>query len=172
MSVQSEAVWELRNKMMTAIAQIMGWYNLTQSESKLYAYMFFEDREMSLEEMKGFMGMSKSSMSYAVRALMDAKMVYKLDYKVNRKELYRADPDFLSSFKNFLTTKLEHEIEVVSASIDDVLPHLRSILDNENTETAIRAMARHDLGKVIHAKNYYIWLRGFVARLKAETISQ
>ena len=163
-------VQELRQKMIDAIASVMGWYDLTHSASELYAYMFFEDRPLTLEDMKNVMGMSKSSMSYAVRSLIDAKMIYKLDYKIDRKELFRADPDFLSSFQKFLTSKLEHEIEVVTGVIEDVIPRLRQILDNQDTEEETRQDANHDLSKVVHARNYYAWLNQFVERLKWETL--
>ncbi|QSO46505.1 GbsR/MarR family transcriptional regulator [Alicyclobacillus mengziensis] len=163
-------VQDLRQQMVHAIASVMGWYDLTHSASELYAYMFFEDRPMTLEEMKDVMGMSKSSMSYAVRSLIEAKMINKLDYKLDRKELFRADPDFLSSFQQFLTSKLEHEIEVVTGVIDEVIPRLKQILDNRNTDEVTRQDANHDLGKVVHAKNYYVWLHQFVERLKSETL--
>lgn len=161
-------VQTLRKKMIVAIASIMDWYNLTPSASELYAYMFFEDRPMTLEEMKNVMGMSKSNMSYAVRSLIRAKMIYKLDHKQDRKDLYRADPDFLSSFKNFLASKLVREIDVMTSVIDEVLPRLQAILGNTDAEISLRQDANQDLDKVQHAKDYYTWLQEFVIRLKSE----
>lgn len=167
---QGEEVQRLRQKMTDAISSIMDWYNLTPSASELYALMFFEDRPMTLEEMKDLMKMSKSSMSYAVRSLIESKMVYKLDYKQDRKELFRADPDFLSAFQKFLTSKLEREIQVVTCTIEEVMPKLKEMLENKDTSEDIRHEVNKDLNKVIHARNYYAWLQGFVNRLKSETL--
>lgn len=169
-ALRQEEVQVLRQKMMHAISSIMDWYNLTHSASELYALMFFEDRPMTMDEMKDMMGMSKSSISYAVRSLIDSKMIYKLDYKQGRKELFRAEPDFLSAFQKFLTSKLEREIEVVTCAIEEVMPRLKEILEDKDTPETIRQDVNKDLNKVIHAKNYYTWLQGFVNRLKAETL--
>jgi len=167
---QENEVELLRQKMILAISKIMDWYNLTPSASELYALMFFEDRPMTLEEMKDLMGMSKSSMSYAVRSLIESKMVYKLDEKQERKELFRADPDFLSSFRKFLTSKLEREIEVVTCAIEDVMPRFKEMLENKETPENIRQEVSKNLDKVIHAKNYYVWLQEFVDLLKSATL--
>lgn len=166
----SDEVRILRQKMMAALSSIMDWYNLTPSASRLYAYMFFEDRPITLEEMKSVMGMSKSNMSYAVRSLTEAKMIYKLDYKQNRRDLFRADPDFLTSFQKFFTSKLERELTVMTEAIDDVLPKLRRILDAQETSESTRQGAGHDMNKVLHAKNYYTWLEGFIDGLKSQSL--
>lgn len=168
--LREEELQVLRQKMMHAISSIMDWYNLTPSAGELYALMFFEDRPMTMDEMKDIMGMSKSNISYAVQSLIDSKMVYKLDYKQGRKELFRAEPDFLAAFQKFLTSKLAREIEVVTSAIEEVMPRLKEILEDKDTPEDIRQDVNKDLNKVIHAKNYYTWLQGFVNRLKEETL--
>ncbi|QQE79821.1 GbsR/MarR family transcriptional regulator [Alicyclobacillus sp. SO9] len=169
-TASNEDISRLRKKLENAIASIMDWYNLTHSASELYSYMFFEDKPMTLEEMKVVMGMSKSNMSYAVRSLVNARMIYKLDYKEGRKELFRADPDFLSSFKNFLTSKLEREISVVTDTLEEVLPRLREISDKRDLEEHLRQDANRYLNKALHAKDYYQWLQEFVDKLNSENL--
>lgn len=167
---RQDEVDTLRQEMIQAIASVMDWYNVTRSAGELYALMYFEDRPMTLEEMKDLMDMSKSSMSYAVRSLMESKMVHKLNYKQERKELFRAEPDFLAAFQNFLTAKLEREIEVVTQVIEQVAPKLKEMLLSKDTPEELRQRINSDLSKVIHARNYYAWLQGFVTRLRSESI--
>ena len=64
---------ELRVKVIDAIAQTMDLYGVNYSFGQLYGIMFFEDKPMTLEDMQTHMNMSKSNMSYAVRALMASK---------------------------------------------------------------------------------------------------
>lgn len=72
---------ELREKVIDAIAQTMDLYGVNYSFGKLYGIMFFEEKPLTLEEMKGYMNMSKSNMSYAVRSLVDSGMVTQLEEK-------------------------------------------------------------------------------------------
>lgn len=51
---------------------------------------------MTLEDMKDYMNMSKSNMSYAIRSLLDSRMVAKLEEKKDRKEQYVAETNFFS----------------------------------------------------------------------------
>ncbi len=170
MNHYEETLLQARKKMMNALASIMDWYNLTPSASELYAVMFFKNQPMTLEDMKDIMGMSKSNMSYAVRSLIDAKMVLKLDYKSDRRELFQADPDFLSSFKNFLTAKLEKEIAVMTETLEEVMPNLESLCKNKEVPEDLLTIIRHDYQKAHHAKAYYHWLEDFVLRLKEESL--
>lgn len=93
---------QLLRPMIDAIAQTMDLYGANYSFGQLYGIMFFEDRPMTLEEMKNVMNMSKSNMSYGVRSLMASKMVTKLEEKRDRKDLYAVETDFFQTFKNFL----------------------------------------------------------------------
>lgn len=67
--------------MIEAIAESMDLYGATHSSGQLYGIMFFEDRPITLEEMKTCMNMSKSNMSYEVRSLMESQLVLKLEEK-------------------------------------------------------------------------------------------
>lgn len=94
---------QLLRTMIDAIAQTMDLYGANYSFGQLYGIMFFEDKPMTLEEMKQVMNMSKSNMSYGVRSLMSAQMVTKLEEKRERKDLYVAEKDF---FRRSVTSSL------------------------------------------------------------------
>lgn len=85
---------QLLRKVIDAIAQTMDLYGANYSFGQLYGIMFFEDKPMTLEEMKQVMNMSKSNMSYGVRSLMSSQMVTKLEEKRERRDLYVAETDF------------------------------------------------------------------------------
>ncbi|MBW5448766.1 transcriptional regulator [Cohnella sp. CFH 77786] len=158
---------ELRFKVIDAIAQTMDLYGANYSFGQLYGIMFFEDKPMTLEEMQSRMNMSKSNMSYAVRSLMDSKMVAKLPEKEERKDLYAAETDFFQAFRNFFTTKLQREIDVMRGAIDAVIPELSAAILDRDTPEEERRLCLEDLHKLKHAVGYYDWLQQFVNDLQA-----
>lgn len=159
-----------KQQIIQSISETMDLYGATPSVGELYGVMFFEDRPMTLEEMKDTMGMSKSSMSYAVRSLMDSKMVHKLEEKQARKDLYVAEMDFYHAFQSFFATKLQREVDVMTASITEVLPEIQEIILAKGTTEEKRTEALKLYHKLMHAVEYYEWLQKFVDQLNAGTI--
>ncbi|MFB5268657.1 GbsR/MarR family transcriptional regulator [Paenibacillus enshidis] len=161
------AQWEqLREKVVEAIGATMDLYGVTHSAGLLYGRMFFEDRPLTLEEMKDKMQMSKSNMSYAARSLLDNSMIEKLDIKLERKDLYQAQSDFYTFFRNFFSTKLQREHDVMTASIAQVTPELKELILHPDTPADVRQAALKDLHKLYHAVEFYEWLQTFVDLLK------
>nr|WP_254450597.1 transcriptional regulator [Cohnella herbarum] len=157
---------ELRDQVIDAIARTMDLYGANYSFGKLYGIMFFEDRPMTLEDMKDHMHMSKSNMSYAIRSLLDSRMVTKLEEKKDRKDQYVAETDFFQTFHVFFTMKLQREIDVMLEAINQVIPELSEIALAEETSDAERQECLRDLHKLRHGVNYYTWLTQFVNRLR------
>ena len=157
---------ELRAQVIEAIAQTMDLYGANHSFGKLYGIMFFEDKPMTLEDMKEYMNMSKSNMSYAVRSLLDSKMVTKLEEKRDRKDQYVAETDFFQTFRVFFTMKLQREIDVMLGAINEVIPELSEMALAEETSDEERQECLRDLHKLRHGENYYTWLQTFVNRLR------
>jgi len=157
---------QIRGKIIDAIAQTMDLYGANYSFGQLYGIMFFEDKPMTLEEMKQQMNMSKSNMSYAVRSLMDSKMIMKLDEKLERKDLYVAETDFFQAFQNFFAAKLQREIDVMLGAINEVIPPLSEIILDIDTEGEERLLCLKDLNKLRHGIEYYSWLQQFVDGLR------
>ncbi|MGG3448508.1 GbsR/MarR family transcriptional regulator [Domibacillus aminovorans] len=157
---------ELRAQVIEAIAQTMDLYGANHSFGKLYGIMFFEDKPMTLEDMKDHMNMSKSNMSYAVRSLLDSKMITKLEEKKERKDQYVAETDFFTTFRNFFTLKLQREIDIMLVAINGVIPELSEIALTEDIADDERQECLQDLYKLRHAVSYYTWLQEFVDQLR------
>lgn len=160
---------ELRKTVINAIADTMDLYGATYSFGQLYGIMYFEDKPMTLEDMKTHMNMSKSNMSYAVRSLMESKMVSKLEEKKDRKELYVAETNFFLAFRNFFTMKLQREIDVMKHAIEEIIPELSDIILAIETPDDERKICLQDLHKLRQALDYYAWLQKFVQQLEDGT---
>ncbi|OKP89589.1 transcriptional regulator [Paenibacillus helianthi] len=157
---------QLLRGVIDAIAQTMDLYGANYSFGQLYGIMFFEDKPMTLEEMKQVMNMSKSNMSYGVRSLIASRMVTKLDEKRERKDLYAAETDFFQAFKNFFTLKLQREIDVMQQAMGSAMPELQALIDAADTPEEEREACLRDLDKLRHAVEYYAWLQRFVSGLE------
>ncbi|MGN7765409.1 GbsR/MarR family transcriptional regulator [Paenibacillus sp. 22594] len=161
---------QLLRGVIDAIAQTMDLYGANYSFGQLYGIMFFEDKPMTLEEMKQVMNMSKSNMSYGVRSLIASRMVTKLDEKRERKDLYAAEMDFFQAFKNFFTLKLQREIDVMQQAMGTAMPELQALIDAADTPEEEREACLRDLDKLRHAVGYYDWLQRFVSGLEEGTV--
>ncbi|MFD0958064.1 GbsR/MarR family transcriptional regulator [Paenibacillus chungangensis] len=157
---------ELREQVIDAIAQTMDLYGANYSFGKLYGHMFFENQAMTLEDMKEYMNMSKSNMSYAIRSLLDAKMVTKLEEKKDRKDQYIAETDFFITFRNFFTMKLQRETDIMLHAVNEVIPELTAIILAEDTSEEERRECLQDLHKLQHSVSYYTWLQQFIDQLQ------
>jgi DNA-binding transcriptional regulator GbsR (MarR family) len=157
---------QLQRRVIDAIAQTMDLYGANYSFGQLYGIMFFEDRPMTLEEMKHMMSMSKSNMSYGVRSLISSGMVTKLEEKQERRDLYVAETDFFQAFRSFFTMKLQREIDVMSEALEFVLPELQELLQAEELSEDERQRCLVDFTKIKHAVDYYQWLQQFVDGLR------
>ncbi len=158
---------ELRAQVIDAIAATMDLYGVNYTFGQLYGIMFFEDRPMTLEEMRQSMNMSKSNMSYAVRALTESKMVEKLKEKDDRKDQYVAETDFFKAFQSFFTAKLQREVDVMLGAVQSAIPVLSELILNLETTEEERNLCLEDLRKLKHAVGYYEWLQQFVNDLRS-----
>lgn len=157
----------IRHRVIDAIAETMDLYGANYTFGQLYGMMYFADKPMTLEDMQGCMNMSKSNMSYAVRSLLDAKMVTKLKEKDERKDLYAAETDFFQAFRNFFAAKLQREVDVMRGAIEAAIPELSDVILDAGTPEEERRLCLQDLHKLKHAVGYYEWLQRFVNDLQA-----
>ncbi|MBJ6362155.1 GbsR/MarR family transcriptional regulator [Paenibacillus sp. GCM10012307] len=155
-------------QVIDAIAQTMDLYGANYSFGQLYGIMFFEDHPMTLEDMKQYMNMSKSNMSYGVRSLIASGMVSKLEEKQERKDLYKAETNFFQTFKSFFTMKLQREVDVMTAAIEEAFPELRALLESRDVSEEEKLRIAGDLEKLNHAIEYYAWLQQFVDKLQGD----
>ena len=65
-----ETLDKARERIIETIAQNIHLYGLTPSAGRQYGTMFFHDEPMTLDDMTEELGMSKTSMSTSVRALV------------------------------------------------------------------------------------------------------
>ncbi|MBB5174240.1 GbsR/MarR family transcriptional regulator [Texcoconibacillus texcoconensis] len=152
-----EQLEESRNRFISELSNHVHLYGITPSVGRLYGTMFFSDGPMTLDDMSEALGMSKTSMSTGIRALLDANMVERAWEKGIRKDLYQADEDWYKSFTNVFINRWRNATELNRSAIEETKEMLNDLYARvEHPE--IIGKIQCDLGKLSDAQAYYEWL--------------
>ncbi len=95
-----ETIAQAKDLVIDSIAETMDLYGITRSAGILYGTMYLSD-EMTLDEMREELQMSKPSMSTSVKKLQDLNVVKKTFHRGRRKHSFVAEKDFFKFFTSF-----------------------------------------------------------------------
>ncbi|MEH7334327.1 GbsR/MarR family transcriptional regulator [Neobacillus drentensis] len=153
-----------------AIAETMDLYGITPSIGRLYAIMYFKHHSMTLDDMKDEVGMSKPSMSTAVRQLQDINIVQKVWQKGSRKDHFVAEKNFFNYFSQFFGSKWKREADLNLSAIEQAEHRLQAVMEDEETEDRLKERARLDLQQLEDYKKYCLWLQQLVDSIESGAI--
>ncbi|WP_027094417.1 GbsR/MarR family transcriptional regulator [Cohnella thermotolerans] len=167
---QEQAIQKARKRIIEAIGNNMDLYGITQSTGHLYGLLFFQNKPMTLDEMGQAMEMSKTSMSTAVRTLVDLKMVNKVWEKGSRKDLYEVELDWFQTFADFFSLKWrkasEMNLHALRKSKSEMLELSAKHAEDEDFQQQVQA----DLAKIDEAIRYYSWLNRLIETFESGDI--
>lgn len=153
-----------------AIAETMDLYGITPSIGRLYAIIYFKQHPMTLDEMKDDVGMSKPSMSTAVRQLQEINIVQKIWQKGSRKDHFVAEKNFFNYFSQFFGSKWKREAELNLFAIEQAEHRLQTVMEDEKTEERLKERARQDLQQLEEYRKYCYWLQQLVDSIESGEI--
>jgi len=153
-----ERILAAKDLVIDSIAETMDLYGITRSAGILYGTMYLNE-EMTLDEMREELQMSKPSMSTGVKKLQDMNIVKKTFHRGRRKHSFVAEKDFFKFFMNFFPQKWEREVEVNLAAIEEAQEQLQEVAHDDQLEEHVRDEAQQLLEQLEHSKAYYDWLR-------------
>lgn len=153
-----ELIKSAEKAVINSIAETMDLYGVTPSIGRLYATMYFKHDSMTLDDMKDDLGMSKPSMSTAVRKLQEINIVQKVWEKGSRKDLFVAEKDFFHYFSNFFGSKWEREAKLNLSAITVAEKMLKQVLEDEKVEKALKQRAEQDIRQLEEYTKYCHWL--------------
>ncbi|AKG03814.1 GbsR/MarR family transcriptional regulator [Salimicrobium jeotgali] len=159
MKKDSEAlIEEAEGAVVDSIAETMDLYGITPSTGRLFARMYFKHQPMTLDDMKDDLGMSKPSMSIAVRNLQEVSIVKKVWQKGSRKDAFTAEKNFFKYFSHFFGNKWEREAKLNLSAIEYAEEKLQEVIDDESTEEELKERARKDYNQLEEYRKYCKWL--------------
>lgn len=168
---QERVIQKARKRVIESIGQNMDLYGINLSIGHLYGLLFFQNKPMTLDEMREAMEMSKTSMSTGVRTLVDLKMVNKVWEKGARKDLYEVEMDWFQTFTDFFSLKWRKALEI---NLQALRRSKTELLELQGTMKAVRpelaSMLDADIAKINEAIRYYLWLDRFIDALETGEI--
>lgn len=160
---------EAKDKVIGAIAETMDLYGVTPAAANLYATMYFKD-QMTLDEMRTELEMSKPSMSTSVRKLQDIKMVKKTFTRGSRKHTYVAEKNFFRSFMEFYCLMWEREVKMNMEAIEESQDDFIEIIKDSASTPDVVAEAKQFYDQLEESKAYYLWLNDLVESIRSGRI--
>ncbi|PKR76658.1 GbsR/MarR family transcriptional regulator [Halalkalibacillus sediminis] len=164
-SQSRQKIEDAKEQVIGALAETMDLYGVTPSAGNLYATMYFKD-QMTLDEMRDELEMSKPSMSTSVRKLQELEMVKKTFTRGSRKHTYIAEKDFFRFFIVFYSQMWEREAKMNLEAIDRAQGELIDVIKDSNSTPDVVADAKSVYDQLESSKPYYHWLEDLVANLR------
>lgn len=164
-----ESLENAKDLVVDSIAETMDLYGVTRSVGTLYGTMYLEG-DMTLDEMRERLGMSKPSMSTGVKKLQEFNIVKKTFRKGKRKQTYIAEKDFFHFFSNFFSKNWEREVKINLEAIADAQQQLQTILDAPESSEEIKEEAGELFDFLERSKAYYRWLDRLVESIQSGEI--
>ena len=165
-----EKIEQVERMMINTISETMDLYGLTPAVGRLYATMYFKHEPITLDEMKDALGMSKPSMSTSVRKLQDINIVKKVWQKGSRKDSFIAEKNFFNYFSHFYGMKWEREVNMYLVSLKKAQEQLKEVIEDPETDEALREKAELDYQQLEDARVYYRWLEKLTKLTKSGEI--
>ncbi|SDO17652.1 choline uptake/conversion transcriptional regulator CudC [Alkalicoccus daliensis] len=160
---------DAKDKVIGAIAETMDIYGVTPAAANLYATMYFKD-QMTLDEMRTELEMSKPSMSTSVRKLQENEMVKKTFTRGSRKHTYAAEKNFFRSFMAFYCHMWEREVKMNMEAIEEAQTDLIDAIKDSASTPEIVAEAKKYYDQLEDSKTYYRWLDSLVGSIRSGEI--
>lgn len=164
-----ELIEHAKQVVIGAIAETMDLYGVTPSAGRLYGTMYIEG-EMTLDQMKDRLGMTKPSMSTAVKRLRSNGMVQKTWKKGSRRDHFSAETDFFKSFISFYCKKWEREVEMNLAAVEVARKSLEKVIDSDQISNGIRDYAQNLHNQINESTTYYEWLGRLITLIESGKI--
>ena len=161
---------EAKDIVINSIGETMDLYGVNRSVGNLYGTMVFEQKSMTLDEMRYELQMSKPSMSSGVKKLQEYVIVKQQFTRGSRKQHFIAEKDFFNFFRNFFTRKWEREIDTNMEAIKDAEKIINPLLNKENLDEEAREDALNVKAQLNHSKIYYEWLEQLSESLESGEI--
>ncbi|MGJ5715113.1 choline uptake/conversion transcriptional regulator CudC [Staphylococcus equorum] len=149
---------QAKDIVINSIGETMDLYGVNRSVGNLYGTMVFEQSNMTLDEMRYELQMSKPSMSAGVKRLQEFDGVKQEFVRGSRKQHFTAEKDFFTFFGNFFSQKWKREIKLNSEAIYKAESLLNPIIHSETATPEIIEEAQEILEQIEHSKLYYAWL--------------
>jgi DNA-binding transcriptional regulator GbsR (MarR family) len=137
-------------------------FGMQPTVMRLMSVMYYYEKPMTLDDMTVLLGMSKASMSNAVRELAEIGLVQKVWKKGERKDIYKVEEDNYESFIKYFSHHWSKLLTPKSTSIKKSINELIELKKQEDMEEETLLLINKDLDKLYAGLEYLDWLHRVV----------
>ncbi|MGI8316298.1 choline uptake/conversion transcriptional regulator CudC [Halobacillus mangrovi] len=164
-----QTIENAKGLVIDSIAETMDLYGVTRSAGTLYGTMYFED-DMTLDEMREKLGMSKPSMSTGVKKLQNYDIVKQTFRKGTRRQTFVAEKDFFSFFSKFFAKKWLREAKINLDAVRQAQREMKELLETEGVSDEVKEEATEIYNQLEASIPYYHWLQKLVDSIESGEI--
>lgn len=161
MSQNEKKLDEIRNIIITEIAENVKLYGVSETVGRVMATIHYHNRPITLDELSEEMGMSKMSMSNAVRELQEMGVVEKIYVNNSRKHHYVVEQDYYKFFIDLFCANWGKSIYRKENSRLKLSEELELIIQSDDDEE-VRNKAKRLLEENKRAIEYFNWIRRLI----------
>ncbi|MCT2536067.1 GbsR/MarR family transcriptional regulator [Aquibacillus koreensis] len=148
----------LRDKIIEDNSETKTLFGMNETVKRLMGMMYYYEKSMTLDDMTEMLGMSKASMSNAVRELVEMDLVQKIHVKGERKVLYKVEDDNYECFIKYFCFQWRKLLIPKATSIKKQIAQLNRLKRKEGIDKDTVALIDKDLEKLQAALDYIDWL--------------
>ncbi|REJ06247.1 choline uptake/conversion transcriptional regulator CudC [Halobacillus trueperi] len=164
-----QTIEHAKGLVIDSIAETMDLYGVTRSAGTLYGTMYFEE-DMTLDEMREKLGMSKPSMSTGVKKLQNYNIVKQTFRKGTRRQTFVAEKDFFKFFSNFFTKMWIREAKINLDTVKQAQKELNKLIEDSEVDEKIKHEAQQVYQQLEASIPYYHWLQKLVDSIESGEI--
>ncbi len=107
---------------------------LTQTQGRIFAYIYLQDRPVSLDDICAALQVAKSNASVNVKALLEWQLVRRISVPGSRKDHYEGATDFWRVLQEIVERRFRWNLRQVTATVEET----RRALEKGKASSAVR----------------------------------
>jgi DNA-binding transcriptional regulator GbsR (MarR family) len=145
-------------------------YGMQPTVMRLMTVMYYYEKPMTLDDMKEHLGMSKASMSNAVRELEEMGLVEKIWKKGELKNIYKAEEDNYETFIKFYCYHWSKLLAPKTNSMRQSIEELTELKEQDDIDEETKELIERDLEKLHLGLEYIEWVSRVVELFESHEI--
>jgi DNA-binding transcriptional regulator GbsR (MarR family) len=145
-------------------------YGMQPTVMRLMTVMYYYEKPMTLDDMKEHLGMSKASMSNAVRELEEMGLVEKIWKKGELKNIYKAEEDNYETFIKFYCYHWSKLLAPKTNSMRQSIEELTELREQDDIDEETKELIEKDLDKLHLGLEYIEWLSRVIELFESHEI--
>jgi len=145
-------------------------FSMPNTLKRLMSVMYYYEKPMTLDDMTELLGMSKASMSIAVRELDEIGLVKKIWKKGERKDIYQVEEDNYDSFIKFFCYHWRKSVVQQTNALKKFIQELTEIREKTYLDEESQELIEKDLKKLYSGLEYLDWLSRLIQSFESHEI--